>query len=172
MDTQFPKLTKDQWNFLAVLHALEKPVSLDVAGKLSPLLPAPFLELLGRKNTRKIIQEDDFNRVFLYVPPPAGLIEKLKTLNGKDQLSGLIDRLYEMNLIDQIDPAVISKLLAETGRSKDIAELEIRQARKALKNKDQYQAMQHLWNVVRQLYEMIDDTKYDHLFISASLKSS
>ena len=120
----------------------------------------------------ELIKSDEANRVFLSQPILPGIMDKLKTLNGKEKISALIDRLYELNLIDQIDPDIVSKLLSQAGRSKDIAEIEIRLARKALKNRDQYQAMQHLWHVVRQLYDMIEDTESQQLFVSATLKLS
>ena len=172
MDTKIFPLCSEQWEFLSVLHALENPIDLDVAGKLSPILPAPFLNLLGRNRIDGIIEADHLNRVFLSSSLPAGFMEKLEDMNDKERLSRLIERLYEQKMIDAVDPGVVSKLLKKTGRSKDVAELEIREAKKALKNGDQHNAMQHLWNVVRQLYDMIEDTKSHPMFISATLKLS
>ncbi len=165
-------LTDEQWHFLAALHALKMPVSLDVAGKLSPLLPAPFLELLGRGDKPALIRESAPGLFSVSGQLPAHVQSKLEQINSRDHLSELVDRVYTLNLTDQLDPEIVSSILSKAGRSRDIAELEISQAKKALKTGDQYQAMQHLWNVVRQLYEISHDPEYDTLFISATLKLS
>ena len=172
MEAQFSHLTTEQWEFLSVLHALEKPVDLEIAGKLSPILPAPFLNLMDQQSKAGFIKTDQLNRVFLVCPLPDELTKKLEKLNNKEKLSRLIEQLYEINLIDHMDAEVISRLLKKTGRGQDVAELEIREAKKALKNANQHLAMQHLWNVVRQLYNMIEDSKSHHLFVSATLKLS
>jgi transcriptional regulator with GAF, ATPase, and Fis domain len=165
-------LTEEQWDFLAALHALKMPVTLEIAGKLSPILPAPFWELLGRSDKPAMICEVAPACFAVSEQLPVPVREKLEKINSRDHLSALVDRIYELNLMDQMDPTIVSSILSEAGRSRDIAELEINQARKALKTGDQYQGMQHLWNVVRQLYEISNDPEYDNLFISATLKLS
>ncbi len=172
MDAESSRLTDEQLEFLSVLYALEKPVSLEVAGKLAPILPAPFMDLLGRKRHPALISEIDENRFCISPSLPKQMRERLDAMNNRDRLSDIIDRLIELNIIDEIDPDVVSGLLVKTGRVKDIAELEINQARKALMNGDQHRAMHHLWNVVKQLYEISVDPGYNRIFISATLKLS
>ena len=49
MDAKMLNLSGEQWDFLAVLFAMEKAVSLEIAGQLSPILPAPFFGHDGSK---------------------------------------------------------------------------------------------------------------------------
>jgi len=172
MNTGLPDLSKEQWDFLAVLHVLEEPVSLEIAGELSPILPAPFLDLLGRNQTSAMIKEVESNKFCISSELSPAAINELKMMHSPNRLSILLDRIYEMNIIGQISPKVVAKLLVQTGRSRDIAELEIDQARKALNEGDQHLAMQHLWNVVKQLYDISDNPEQNELFISATLKLS
>ena len=172
MKINIPDLSKEQWDFLSTVCALENPVSLEIAGKLSPILPAPFLELLGKGKKPAMIEEFETGLYRLLPDLSQNIIETLKEYNNAEKLSELLDKLYEMNLIDRMNPKTVSNLLFQTGRTRDIAELEINHARKALNMGDQHLAMQHLWNVVKQLYEISNDPAYESLFISASLKLS
>ncbi len=172
MDAEPIKITTEQWEFLSVLDALEKPVSLDVAGKIFPILPAPFLKLLGREDFPALIQESEPGFFGISGDIPEWILEKIKSMNDSRRLTDLIERLYDTHLFKRIDPDIISRLLERTGRTRDMAELEIDQARKALKNGEQSQAMAHLWHVVKQLFGMPEDPEHDPLFISATLKLS
>jgi transcriptional regulator with GAF, ATPase, and Fis domain/tetratricopeptide (TPR) repeat protein len=135
-------------------------------------LPAPFLKLLGRNDTPAFIQEKEPGLITLSSDLPGWVMKKIKDMNDSRRLTDLIERLYDTHLFKSIDPDIISGLLEKTGRTRDMAELEIDQAKKALKNGEQSQAMEHLWHVVKQLYGMPEDPEHDPLFISATLKLS
>ena len=42
MAKDIPKLSPEQWEFLAVFDALDQPIAADVGGALVPLPPGPF----------------------------------------------------------------------------------------------------------------------------------
>ncbi|MFO7963671.1 MAG: sigma 54-interacting transcriptional regulator [Desulfobacterales bacterium] len=172
MDSQSLNLSDEQLKFLSVLYALEKPVSLETAGKLSPILPAPFMELLGHHRHPALIREIGKNLFSISPDLPKPLKKRIDAFNNSRRLSEIVDRLLELDMIDHIDSDVVRGLLNKTGRITDIAELEINQARKALKSGDQHLAMHHLWNVVKKLYEISEDPRFDRMFISATLKLS
>ena len=56
-------LSQEQWLFLAVVEAFGEPVSVDLAGKLVPLLPGPLLDLLGKVDSRGWVKRADRNHL-------------------------------------------------------------------------------------------------------------
>ena len=57
MTDQPIEFSKAQWEFLSVFDALEEPVSLDVAGAASPLLPTPLFDVLQRSEDYGLLQQ-------------------------------------------------------------------------------------------------------------------
>lgn len=173
MVKELPNLSIEQFTFLAVLHAFETPVSINIAGVLAPILPGPFLDLLGGDNKQKFICRTENEHYSLIADLPCQLTDRLKTINTPERISAIIDRLYDEKLIDRIKPEHITGLIAKSGYSrKKRAEIEIDLAQKLLKKRDTGTAFNLLKSVVKRFYSIPRDPGESQLFVSAVIELS
>jgi len=172
MDKEYVRFSDEQLKFLSLFYAFEKPLPLDVAEKLFPIPLTSFLELLGRDKYPALIMEVEENLFRISPDLPKQITDRLEAMNDKDRLSDIIDRLIDLNIVNEIDPGGVSGLFVKSGRIEDIAEIEFNRARKALEKGDQHRAMHHLWNVVKQPYKILENPKHKRIFISATMKLS
>lgn len=167
MNTKLPKLSREQWNFLSLLHAFREPVPIEIAGKLSPIPPGEFLELLGLDSRTQYILKMDREK---YVIAPEWLpkLDKyLKKINTPEKFYKIVDQLYSDHLIDQIGFTAVENLISEIDPANSPAEIEINIAQMALKKKDENSAIRFLKSVVRRVTPGSDNSEYNRYFLRA-----
>jgi transcriptional regulator with GAF, ATPase, and Fis domain len=160
-------LSLEQLNFMAVLHALESPVSVDIAGTLAPICPGPFLDLLGRDDKPQYISKTDEEYYFLKPDLPSWLTAQLQKINTPERIGKLISRLSMENFIDDLNLEDIHNLITKIGDNKKKAAIEIELGQKALKKNDKVKAFNFFKSVVNRLYPISGDSHDKQLFIYA-----
>ncbi len=170
MKTGLPDLSKNQWEFLALLKAFNEPIPLHVAEVLSPLSPGQFMELLGQKKKSGWIKEVGAGQYALKDNLPKIIIEKIHQINTPERISSLAEKLQSHNFKGRINPRTIDKLMVKSGATIDIAGFEIDLARKALKNNDIIAAIKEFQMAANRLYEFTDKPGHGALFVSTILE--
>jgi transcriptional regulator with GAF, ATPase, and Fis domain len=139
-----PTFSTDQWGFLAVLEAFGEPVTIEVAGILAPLMPGPLLDLLNRAHGLGLISRMDADTFCLAHDLPPEARARLKDINTRERLSGLVERLEGTGLRDRVEPCALARLLERAGRDHEAARIEEALAREALRTRDYDKAMEFL----------------------------
>jgi len=172
MDEKLPELSEEQWEFLAVLNALEGSVSLDIVGTLCPLLPASLLDLLDKGKERNLIQQDGKN-IFSMNPDLSDAVhEKLEKISTSTWLSEMLNKLEESDFVGQIPSEIVANLLTLSGRDQEAAGLNMDLAQMSLKKHDEAKALEYFHHAVNQLSSHLGSLENDALFVTASLEFS
>ena len=148
--------SEEQWSFLALLHSFSAPVSIDVLGRLAPLMPGPLMDLLERAEPAGWLERPDRGSFAIGRKLPSEVRKKLSQLNQPEQLSGIVDRIYQENLEEKLDPEALLNLLERAGCSRVLAEMEIRIAQEAVRVNDQQKAKDFIEKALRRLSEKLD----------------
>ena len=167
-----PELSDEQWEFLAVLEALESPVSIDLAGHLAPLLPGPLFDLLDKAQSLGWIDKRENNLLALGPDLPPQALTRLRTINHPEHLESLVDRIYRENLIEKLDPADRLVLLDKAGRVKEATECEVALARQALQEDRFEDGRRYLERAVNREWPENDGPALRELFLPAILEFS
>jgi len=172
MDKKLPGLSEEQWEFLAVLNALEESVSVDIVGALCPLLPGSLLDLLDKCGKRNLIQQDEKNMFSMNSDLPDRVREKIEQISNPDLLSGILDKLEKCDLMGQIPIETVANLLALSGRDQEAARLNMDLARVFLKKQDESKALEYFHRAINQLISHLGHLENDTMFVLAALELS
>ena len=169
---KLPDLSDDQWDFLSLLHAFGTPISIDIAGSLAPISPGRFLDLLGRNDKPGFIhrvRQENYYIVPEWLPK---LDNHLTKINTQKRLNEIVDRLYHLQLIDQVDFSVLERLISKLGQNYSSGELEISLAEMAMEKKDKRGAANILASTVTRLAPFARNPEVSQLFIRAVIMLS
>jgi tetratricopeptide (TPR) repeat protein len=166
MESELPEFSSSQWAFLAFLEASAEPVSIDLAGLVTPILPGEFLDLLARCERLGWLQKDGTKVLRLVRDLPREVRDKIQEINTREHLLSFVDRMETLDLRGQTDRVIMANLLSRCGRDKDAAFLETELAQKALSESNSDQAATYLNRAITRLEPGSDDVETDALFIS------
>ncbi len=172
MEKVMVKFSEDQWDFLAVLEAFGRMVSIELAGILQPLLPGPLIELLTKAEAQGWIIRSEGDHLALTENLPDEVRKKLKKINKPDRLTRLLDRLENEKSDRAIDLQVMIRLNKKAGRLTEASKLEIQAAQQAIENSNYQSARHYLRNAVSYLKLAGDGPESDALFVAATLQLS
>jgi len=164
-------LTDEQWSFLALLKAFVEPVPIAVVGILAPLMPGPLMDLLEKAEAAGLLERPDRSRFVIGRKIPAAVQRKLQAINSQERLEKIVDHIYNENLDSELSSEALLNLLESAGRTRALAEKEIRIAHAAVAANDQPKAKVFLERAVKRLSESADKGNLS-LFISAALELS
>lgn len=172
MPLKTPNLSREQVEFLAILHALGGPLSIDVAGVLAPLLPGPLLDLIDKGKKGRWLAEDDSRRFSLTAEVPQHIHEAIEKASRPKMRQQLVERIYALGLADGIPSIQWLHLLDKAGRSLEAAEHRVRLAHDAFAGNDRETARRHLLAAVEQLYPLCPQDNFDRLYLESVLALS
>ena len=172
MRPPIPRLSPEQWDFLALFEAFNQPLSIALAGELAPLAPGPFLELLRlAENSGWLIPSaPDMYRLAPDLPTP--LRNRLSQINSQERLGRLVQLLEQKQLQGSISTAGLSSLLRRSGQALRGAEMEYAQARELLQKGCLQEAARHFENSLEALSLPDLQPATESLLISATIELS
>ncbi len=172
MEAQTVELSREQWAFLALLKAFERPVPIEAAGVLAPLLPGPLMDMLEKIEPLGWIQKPARGLFVIGKNLPPHVRKKLEKINRPDHLAQIVERVYAEKIDGQIGTSGMLNLLDGAGDDKAAAECEIKIAHQAVEANDQKKANTYLEKAVRRLNNCCHDRSSRTLFISTALELS
>ncbi len=164
--------SKEQLKFLALLKIFEEPVHIDIIGYFVPLLPGPFMALLEKCKTHKLLQYLDNSYMVLNRPIPDSLEKRIDKVINKIFIDEIFKKLDEKNFYEKLDKKVLIKLYDLKGEIFKSSELSVKIAHEAVKNNELNQARDFLHNAVKKLYDFSESRESKLLFISSVLELS
>ena len=167
-----PKLRPEQWEFLAVFEALDFPMAVDLVGELAPLPPGPFLEVLRQARTSGWLKQTAPDTYRLASDLPRYVERRLETINNRDHISSLLDRIDQLGLRDRFDPICLSKLFSRTGNPYESAMALNESAKQALETGDLNKASDHFDEIISMLDGIEGTQEQSALFINTALSLS
>jgi len=168
--SSMPTLSSKQWNLLAILHALEEPVSFDLLGYLSGLSISQLMDSLKLADDLNLI-DIETNRAAIRKNITDSIQKKLEAINIKKWLTTLLDRIYDLKMENAISPSILSNLLINAARDKQAAQLKIRIASRAIDEghiEDSYKLLAEGLSLLTPFLGQ-DKNVNDTLFISTAL---
>ena len=148
MDDEDFSLSPNQWQCLAVLEAFGASISMDMTGLLAPILPGEFLELVRLTKQKGWVREPEPRVWGLVSDLPAQLKHRLREINTRQRLSGLVALIEARRLHHQLEPGAWAGLLARAGHGGRAALVEQDLACAALRRGDQDQGGKHLKRIL------------------------
>ena len=170
MTDQIVEFSQEQWEFLSVFDALAEPVSLDVAGVASPILPTPLFDVLRRSEEHGLLRQTG-NGFLLSSTLPVGIKERFDRINSKERYSHLIDCLTDAGLFEQLSTDSRLKFIIRSGRG-DAGGLEVNIARQALNNHQYDKAETFFEKALNGLSSNLGHASNQNIFIAAVLEFS
>ncbi|MBW2370309.1 MAG: tetratricopeptide repeat protein, partial [Deltaproteobacteria bacterium] len=167
-----PDFSKEQWELLAVLQALEGPVTIDLLGDIAPLRPGPFFNLLNQAKALNWVTQKGEDRFTIGTDLPAPVQNKLAEINTATHLSALWDKLQELNAGNLVPHQAKTALLNQIGRYEAASKIHIDLAEQALAEKDPEKAWDHFNQVADLLCNHLDEKKCQVMYTATVLKLS
>jgi transcriptional regulator with GAF, ATPase, and Fis domain len=166
--------TTDQRSFLAALEACGEPVPLEAARTMVPLQPTPLENLIRRCDELGWITRTEDNDIGLTQDLPQTVRYDLKLLNTPEHMASLIDRIRTAGLWDGLRSSTMIKLLADSGKMEEAADIEIDLAHVFLEHRNHDRAYQCLGRAVGRLHSYITGggDGRDRVFVDAALELS
>ncbi|MFH2066113.1 MAG: sigma 54-interacting transcriptional regulator [Pseudomonadota bacterium] len=158
----------EQWNFLAVFDAVGEPIALDIAGAISPLLPTQLLKVLQQAENLSILKKTGEDVYCLMEDLPDRVRGKLASINTKERIADLLDRLTTLNLLEQLAPEAHMNLVIRSGRGQG-GQIEINLAHKFLKNCQYEKALVCYGNGIKGLHSKLNQVEGASLFVECVL---
>jgi len=172
MDQKLPKLTKEQWDFLAVLDAFGGPARIEVLGAIVPLSPGPLFDLFGKTEKHKWILRLENDELVLGEKLPTSIRKKLNKINDNKHFTKIVDRIILEGMDNKIAARQWLHLLEKAGRLREAGEIEVALAHHAYSKGQQNEARDYLTNAVNRLIGLCGDASAGGLFLSATLDLS
>ena len=172
MTSELPGFSPAQWDFLAVLEALETPVPIDIVGTLVPLPAVPLFDLIRRGTQLHILEQTDGSIFSLSPNLPSTVSAKLKAINTAGRVSEILDQLSNLSLLDQLDATIMVKLLLQAQRVEEAASIQLASAEKAILAQDVTSALNSLMPLVENRRHLSSRTKLDNQLITMVLDVS
>ncbi|MDX9787799.1 MAG: sigma-54 dependent transcriptional regulator [Desulfobacterales bacterium] len=136
MTNELPRFSPDQWDFLAVLKALNTSVPIDIIGTLVPLTPVPLFDLIRRATQLHILEKTDNDVFAITAKIPPAVETKLQAMTTPVQISNIIDKLHKFNLLDNLDPRIMVQLYLQAQRREEADLVQLSLTEKALLHQD------------------------------------
>lgn len=170
---QVPKLSLDQWEFLAALEACGEPVPLGFLKTMAPLEQEPLQDLLSQWGKLGWINRTTDDLINLTPDLPETVKYNLKSLNTPERVSVLIGRIPDV-LTENMGKGIMTNLLANSGRTIEAAYIELEVAQEFLAKGNHYQAYQYISRAIAKLHKDIEGRGKDDrsLFVESVLKLS
>ncbi len=165
-------LSREQWDFLALLEAFREPVPIEAAGVLAPLMPGPLMDLLEKAEPAGWIEKPGRGTFAIGKNLPPEVRQRLARRNSRQRLARTADRIHTEKLEEQIGATAMLNLLDRAGKHRAAAEYEIRIAREAVATNDFEEARVFLEKAVKRLHGRCRDRDSSALLISSALELS
>ncbi|KQC09516.1 MAG: hypothetical protein APR62_14110 [Smithella sp. SDB] len=144
--------TKEQWEFLATLEALGEPVSVDLVGFLSPLMPGPLFDLLVKTEKAGWIKKINQDHFSISPNLPETIRNKIRKINNKERLGKLAQQLLDSDYGNNAGPFVMAKFMDRAGRIKEATQFGYTLAFENLDLRDTDQALAIFAESVERLF--------------------
>ncbi len=174
MALEKPEFTTAQWRFLAALEACGEPIPLAAAKAMAPLRPSALEDLVKRCEQPGWIDRTEDNRIGLTRDLPETVRYDLKLTNTPERVSALVDRIRAAGLQDSLQKSTRVKLLVDSGKAHEAADMEMDIAHALLEKREHEQAYLFLSRAVGRLhgYIMGGGDGRDRVFVEAAIELS
>ena len=168
-----PKLSFDQWEFLAVLKACGKPVPINLVKTMVPLEQEPLEDLLNQWGILGLITKTEDDLISLTSDLPKKVRLDLEKLNPPEQLSALIEKISYAPT-ENMGKVVMAKPLAQSERKIESAYIELDLADEFIAKQEYFEAYQNISTAVSKLLNDIESGGEENrvLFVDSVLKLS
>jgi len=151
---------------LAILDAVSEPVDSEVLGKLSPLNPREFGELVTKAVSRGLLAEDPGGRLCLSGKLPLRVRRRISKINTKKHIASVIARIRRLGLQEGLSVSAGVSLLLKAGLDYDAALLTEEEAGRCVREGDKNRAI----DLLEQAFAVIEahegESPWDTLLIT------
>lgn len=174
MESITNEFSKDQIRFMAAMEACGEPAPVELLQTMAPLSPDQFNGLYKICRKSNWIAETDDNKLGLTRDLPESIRYELNRINTPDRVARHLNKLQTRNLASVISKTMHIRLLANSGKTEEAADIELDLAHEFLKQRDHDQAYQYVSRAVGRLHSFIVDggDGRDRVFVDAVLELS
>ncbi|MBN2299309.1 MAG: sigma 54-interacting transcriptional regulator [Deltaproteobacteria bacterium] len=150
---------------LAILRALEEPVSIDLLTSLTPLNSSELQEFLRKGIDAGFIAIHTDGDISLAADLPDGFSHRLDRINTKDHLSELVKKMQMLSLQDSLGDNVRVSLLVKAEREYDAVLFAVGAARKAIRSNNRTKGLDLLEIALRLCLPNVDVLQWGPVFL-------
>ncbi|HOO38323.1 MAG TPA: sigma 54-interacting transcriptional regulator [Deltaproteobacteria bacterium] len=172
MADQQHEFSPAQWEFLSVLDAFGEPVHIDIVSLIAPLTPGALFDLIRYTTNAGWLVHSDDNLVCLNENVPEQVSTEIGHINTADKVSSILDKLKDLDLLDQLSPDIQNNLLEKSEQPYEACMQLYDLYKGAMERKDLEGAMLHLDDIVSRLQPRIGEPQYDAIFVQSVLDLS
>ncbi|MBW2368149.1 MAG: sigma 54-interacting transcriptional regulator [Deltaproteobacteria bacterium] len=154
-----PELSPAHWESLAILHAVGKPIPMDLFSRLAPLSTGPFLKMVNGAEASGWIRRIPPDKIALAPDLPPGIRHGIRDIDTPQKRSRWIERIERNGLTDAVGPALMARLLSGSGRVEAAVALWVRLIEEAIREEDYKSAELHLEKGADELFSLGDSEK-------------
>jgi transcriptional regulator with GAF, ATPase, and Fis domain/tetratricopeptide (TPR) repeat protein len=172
MKKNMPDFSADQWRFLAFLAILNSDVPIQLVGHFAPLPLGPLFEVINKSKKAGWLTQKGDETFALNKKLPQSIKNKLSNMISHEQLVSMLDGLQKVRTEVDIDPRLITRLMAKAGLEIEVAEQDIIIAEKAVVEGQQNKAWRYFKQAADRLIKRMESDESKAIFLSVVLKFS
>ena len=159
--------TDGQLEFLAVLDMFDEPISIKIAGAVSPLPPSELLDLLRRGKALDLIHEPEQDVFVLDQQLPPQVLNRFSEINDQKRTETIFRQVFQTHLWDDIPLSARANMLVQTGNKKDAAFIYVDIAQRAMDDEKEDVAYNNLISAIPILSDSLGEERIDRVFVQA-----
>lgn len=164
--------SKEQWHFLAVLKAFDRPVPISIAGQLAPLMPGPLFDLINKCREQGWVTKDTNDCFALTDALPQAVLKNLAEINTPVHLTEMARKIQSIKTQHSNSPEIIIPLMEKGGFLKEASLTDIDLADRALYEENPEAAWIHLKSAADRFLQSMPDNDAKTAFVRSVLKLS
>ena len=158
--------TSNEWQTLALLKAIDEPLSAEFIVSLSPLSPSEQQEVLRKGLESGLVAIHHDGSITLVKYPSMDVSRRLARINTKEHLDALVEKIRRLGLLDTLGVRARVSLLIKAGRDHDAALFAEESARKAVRSGSKMEALELLETALSLALPRRGRPEWDPLFLA------
>ena len=165
-------LSDQQQEFLAMMDAMTGPVSLEIAGILSPISSAELSSLIYQATKAGWLRHSDPIHIELTPELPEGVASEIRKLNSPERINRMVQILKSHDFQEKIKPEVFLSLLQKYGEKRDAGHTAFQMALEALNRPDYRAAYACQTEAVSNFFDILGDSDTNRMYFLSVLSMS
>jgi len=158
--------TGNEWQALALLKAVDEPLSAEFIASLSPLNPSEQQEVLRKGLESGLVAIHHDGGITLVKDLSVDVSRRLSRINTKEHLDALVEKMRRLGLMDTLGVRARVALLIKAGRDLDAAMFAEESARKAVRSGSRVDALELLETALGLALPQRGRPEWDPLFLA------
>ena len=158
--------TNNEWQALALLKAIDEPLSAEFIASISPLSQTEQQELLRKGLESGLVAIHHDGSITLARDPSVDVSRRLARINTREHLGALVEKIRRLGMLDTLSVRARLSILVKAGRDNDAALFAEESARRAVRTGSRVEALELLETALSLAEPQRGRPEWDPLFLT------